>query len=46
MKKFYSEPELEIREYSYVEGSVLTASQPGTDTDNSLENDDIYDIFA
>lgn len=46
MKKFYSEPELEIREYSYVEGLVLTASQPGTDTDNSLENDDIYDIFA
>lgn len=46
MKKDYNEPVVEIREYSYAENLVLTASQPGTDTDNSLENDDIYDIFA
>lgn len=46
MKKFYSEPELEIREYSFVEGSVLTASQPEVDTDNSLTDTDEYDIFG
>lgn len=46
MKKYYSEPELEIRKYEFVEGSVLTASQPETDTDNNLNDDDEYDIFG
>lgn len=46
VKKYYSEPLAEIREYVYIEGSVLTASQPETQPDNGLDNDDIYDIFA
>lgn len=46
MKKFYTEPEVEIREYLYAQGSVLTTSQPEVDTDNSLTDDDEYDIFG
>lgn len=46
MKKYYTAPELEIREYSFIEGSVLTASQPEIDTDNSLTDTDEYDIFG
>lgn len=46
MNKFYTQPEIEIRKYEFVEGSVLTASHPDTDTDNSLTDDDEYDIFA
>lgn len=46
MKRFYSEPEMDIRVYSFVEGSVLTASKPEVDTDNNLNDDDIYDIFG
>lgn len=46
MKKYYSEPEVGIREYLFVEGSVLTASQPETDTNNNLNDDDEYDIFG
>ena len=46
MKKFYLHPELEIRKYDFSGGSVLTASKPEIDTDNSLDDDDIYDIFG
>lgn len=46
MKKFYSEPELEIREYAFVKGSVLTTSTPEVDTENNLNDDDLFDIFG
>lgn len=48
MRKYYSEPELEIREYSVLQGKVLTASYPenGDNNNNSLYDDDKYDIFA
>ena len=46
MKKIYTQPELEIRKYDFSDGSVLTASNPEIDTDNSLDDDDIYDIFG
>lgn len=46
MKKLYAEPEIEIREYEFIQGSVLTASQPEIDTDNSLTDTDEYDIFG
>lgn len=46
MKKYYTQPELEIRKYVFIEGSVLTTSQPEVDTDNNLNDDDEYDIFA
>lgn len=48
MKKFYQEPELEIKHYSY-DVDILTSSY--TEGDNSgdtgvdLGNDDQYDIF-
>ncbi|MFR5874859.1 MAG: hypothetical protein ACLUFN_00055 [Eubacterium sp.] len=48
MRKFYSEPELEIRKYSVIQGNVLTASYPeagGSDGDNTLDDDDLHDIF-
>lgn len=49
MRKYYSEPELEIRKYSFVQGKVLTTSYPetgGSDGGHSLEDGDDYDIFG
>lgn len=49
MKKFYSQPELELREYSFAKSSVLTASDPETNTENNLGNEDNFnlnDIFG
>ncbi len=51
MKKYYSQPEIEVRSYSSVQGYVLTidTSDPegsGSNTDNGLDNDDKYDIFG
>lgn len=40
MKKFYSEPELEIRKYS-LSGSTITTST--STPKNDLNKDDIYD---
>ncbi len=52
MKKYYSQPEVEIRQYYSVQGSVLTldTSTPETGDNanggNGLEDDDLYDIFG
>lgn len=51
MRKYYSQPEINIRPYSSVQGIVLTidTSDPegsGSNTDNGLDNDDEYDIFG
>lgn len=42
MKKFYSEPELEIRKYS-LSGSTITTSITEANGKNDLNKDDIYD---
>lgn len=44
MKKFYSEPELEIRKYS-LSGSTITTSTstPEENGKNDLNKDDTYD---
>lgn len=50
MKKYYSQPEVEIREYAYFQCvHTLDTSDPegsGSNGDNGLDNDDEYDIFA
>lgn len=46
MKKLYSNPEVEIREYSLYESFVLTTSEPEVKTDNNLHDDDAYGIFG
>ncbi len=50
MKKYYSEPELEIRKYSFnPSDSVFTNSTPEVDDGSGLEKDDGYngdDIFG
>jgi hypothetical protein len=45
MKKFYSEPELEIRKYSLSGNGVVTASNPDTDG-GDLNKDDTYNLFG
>lgn len=42
MKKFYSEPELEIRKYS-LSGGTITTSTPEENGKNDLNKDDTYD---
>lgn len=42
MKKFYSEPELEIRKYSLT-GSTITTSIPEQNGKNDFNKDDTYD---
>ncbi len=50
MKKYYSQPEVEIREYTFVQSvHTLDTSTPETGDDkgnNGLEDDDLYDIFG
>lgn len=50
MKKYYSQPELEIREYAYFQSvHTLDTSDPegsGSNGDNGLDDDDKYDIFG
>lgn len=49
MRKYYSEPELEIRNYSLFQGTVLTTSTPESGDGNEevdLGDDDVYDPFA
>lgn len=48
MKKYYSEPELEIRSYTLCQGTVLTTSTPeiGDGSGTDLGDDDKYDVFA
>jgi hypothetical protein len=49
MRKFYLEPELEIREYSFFQGKVLTTSYPetGSGSDGSdLFDGDNYNVFG
>lgn len=45
MKRFYTEPELEIRKYSLSENGVVTASFPEASGGNDLNKDDNYDLF-
>ncbi|MBR0412143.1 MAG: hypothetical protein IJI47_01055 [Eubacterium sp.] len=44
--KFYTEPEIEIREYSLAASEVFTDSNPGSNTGNNNNNDDEYDYFG
>lgn len=49
MKKYYSEPELEIRNYALFQGDVLTVSTPevgGGGENPDLNDGDDYDPFA
>lgn len=46
MKKFYSEPELEIRKYSLSGNGVVTASTPEENGKNDLNKDDNYDLLG
>lgn len=47
MKKYYSQPEVEIREYTFVQSvHTLDTSTPETEKNNGLEDDDLYDIFG
>ncbi len=46
MKKFYSEPELEIRKYSLSGNGVITASNPDGDGKGDLNKDDNYNILG
>lgn len=49
MRKYYSEPEIEIRKYSLFQGDVLTVSTPeigGGNESPDLGDDDEYDPFA
>ena len=43
MKKFYTEPELEIRKYSLSGNGVMTLSNPEGNDNNDLNKDDSYD---
>ena len=43
MKKFYSEPEAEIRKYSFTEDICTNPSDP--DTTGDLHNQDEYEYF-
>ena len=45
MKRFYAEPELEIRKYSLSGNGVVTASNPEVSGGNDLNKDDNYDLF-
>lgn len=45
MKKFYSEPELEIRKYSLSGNGVVTASTPDAGG-GDLNKDDNYNVFG
>lgn len=50
MRKFYSEPEVEIKTYALAQGSYITTSDlDGTDTtdsnDKDLENKDEYNDY-
>lgn len=45
MRKFYSEPDVEIRKYS-VTSRLLTTSDPENNEDNDLNTDDNYDYFG
>lgn len=42
MKKFYSQPEVEIKKYSFTEGVLTTPSHPETDNPD-LEGGDDHD---
>ncbi len=49
MKKYYSEPELQIKNFASIQGTVLTTSYPedggkGGNTGGLSDGDD-YDIF-
>lgn len=49
MRKFYLEPELEIRKFAIIQGKVLTTSTPetgGNNKDNTLNDDDEFNIFG
>lgn len=49
MKKYYSQPDLEIRKYSVLDGSVLTISTPevgGGGEEPDLNDEDIYNPFG
>lgn len=52
MKRFYTEPELEIRKYSLSgNGTVTTSNEtnnvyPETNNRNDLNKDDNYDLFG
>jgi hypothetical protein len=51
MKKYYCEPELEIKNYSIVQGRVLTTSFPEEGSGESkdtvdLNKDDIFDPYG
>jgi hypothetical protein len=44
MKKYYSQPDIQVRKYSVVPGvTVLTNSSPETD-ENDLNKDDNYNV--
>lgn len=44
MRRFYTEPELEIRKYKMSNDSVTT-SEPDSNGDNDLNKDDKIDYF-
>ena len=44
MKKYYSEPELEIRKYNLIDDVCATDSDP--DKDKDLHDEDEYDYFG
>ncbi|WP_294954706.1 hypothetical protein [uncultured Eubacterium sp.] len=46
MKKFYTEPELEIRKYSLSGNVVMTISNPEGNDNNDLNKDDDYNLFG
>lgn len=45
MKKYYSQPELEIRRYKIL-SDVVTASNPEINDKNDLNKDDEVDYFG
>lgn len=46
MKKFYTEPELEIRKYSLSGNGIMTISNPEGNDNNDLNKDDDYNLFG
>ena len=46
MKKIYSEPELEIREYTLFKGEIFTDPSFPEGDNHDLGDDDEYDIFG
>lgn len=46
MKMTYSKPELEIREYNFVQDSILTTSEVEIDKDKDLNGGDTYNPFS